>query len=92
MMPRRTTRWKVGAVVGARPGQLDEIADVIGREVGPQVDDERPGGRRDDGLFAGHLGFRQRRRKRDRRLWRLPETMSNSRSTALNTAFNIDMW
>ena len=58
-------------LVRARPGQLDEIADVIGREVGSQVDDERPGGRRDDGLFAGHFGLRERGRKRGGWFWRL---------------------
>ena len=43
-------------LVGPLARQLDEVADVVRREIGPQVDDERPGRRVNDRLLVGHLG------------------------------------
>jgi len=41
--------------------RLDEVADVIGRQVRTQVDHDRPQGRVEHRLLAGHLCNAQRR-------------------------------
>ena len=46
-------------LVGPLARQLDEVADVVRREIRPQIDDERPGRRVNDRLLVGHLGRRQ---------------------------------
>ena len=55
MMPVLHHAMERSCRVGAVPRQLDEVADVVRREVRPQIDHERPGGRLDDRLLAGHL-------------------------------------
>ena len=56
-----------GSVVFAyapSPRQLHEVADVIRREIRPEIDDERARGGVDHRLLAGHLRDRQRRFER----------------------------
>src|SRR5215831_12957148 len=56
-------------IVGALAGQLDEVADMIRRDVGQQLDDERALRRLDDGLLVCHLGCGERRLERRRCGW-----------------------
>ena len=49
------------AVVGALLGQLHQVADVIGRGVGQQLDHDVAEAGRDDRLLVAHLLDRQRR-------------------------------
>ncbi len=55
------------AVVGVFARELHEVADMIRREVRPEIDDD--GSRRgvNDRLLAGHLGQRERSRERSGR-------------------------
>ena len=55
MIPMPDHAMKHRPVVGALARQLDEVADVVRREIRPQVDDERPGGRVNDRLLVRHL-------------------------------------
>ena len=53
--PTQNHAMKDGAVVGSGFRLLDEVADVVGREVGTQVDDERARARRHHRLLVRQL-------------------------------------
>jgi len=59
---------KRGLPVGARPRQLDEMPNVIRRQVRSEIDDERAGRRVNDGLFVRHLRHAQQGPERNRGL------------------------
>ena len=67
MMPCRTTRWNGVFAYAPSPRQLHEVADVIRRQIRPQIDDERARRGLDHRLLARHLRGRQRRLERTSR-------------------------
>ncbi len=52
------------ARIGALGRKLDEVADVVRREIRTEIDHEHPGRRLDDRLLVGHLRRGQRRLER----------------------------
>jgi hypothetical protein len=54
-------------VVGTLLSQLHEVADMVGRQVRPEVDHELTERRHDDRLFGRHLLGGQRRLERNGR-------------------------